>query len=246
MDRRDVLALLLGAAAGEASSATAPALAPLHIVTTHLPPLVLEPGEQRAGALRELVEALCRRLGLAANLDFMPWRRALYLTGATPRTAIFPLTRLAEREAAFRWLAPLYEENYVFMARLDSGFDVQRSQDMRGKRVALLRGAAQSAMLAELGFHQLVEGSSLDEIHRFLLAGMADAVFGERAIIHSSLRMRGAQKQFRVGPPVRSTTAWLAGSPDVGEAEAGRYRAAMAALVRDGTQARIFRKYGLA
>jgi hypothetical protein len=32
---------------------------------------------------------------------------------------------------------------------------------MTGKRLALLRGAAQSAILSELGFRQLVEASSI-------------------------------------------------------------------------------------
>jgi ABC-type amino acid transport substrate-binding protein len=206
----------------------------------------MAPGGKQAGALRELVDALCRRLGLAPNVAFMPWRRALYLATTMPHTAIFPLTRLAPRENQFRWLAPLYEENYAFLAQRDSGFDVNHPETMTDKRIALLRGAAQSAILAELGFKHLVEGSSIDEINRFLLAGMADAAFGERAIIHSSLRMRGQEKTFRLGAPVRSTVAWLAGSLDFSEAEARRYREALAALVADGTQDRIFKKYGLA
>jgi polar amino acid transport system substrate-binding protein len=206
----------------------------------------MAPGGKQPGALRELVDALCRRLDMAPDVDFMPWRRALYLATSMQHTAIFPLTRLAEREAGFRWLAPLYEEQYIFMAQLGSSFDVERPQAMTGKRIALLRGAAQSAILHELGFRHLVEASSIDEIHRFLLAGMADAVFGERNIIHSSLRMRDAEKDFRLGAPVRSTSAWLAGSLDIGEDEARRYRTAMAELLADGTRDRIFRQYGLA
>lgn len=246
ISRRDVLALALGAVTGGSASAGQSGPPPLRIVTAHLPPLVMAPGNSQAGALRELVEALCHRLDLAPDVSFMPWRRALYLATAMQHTAIFPLTRLAEREARFRWLAPLYEENYIFMALNGSDFDVQHPQEMTGKRIALLRGAAQSAILGELGFRHLVEASSIDEIHRFILAGMADAVFGERAIIHSSLVMRGEEKNFRLGQPVRSTGAWLAGSLDIGELEAQRYRTAMADLVADGTQGRIFRRYGLA
>jgi len=232
---------------GAGANAAQDVQAPLHIVTAHLPPLVMGSGDDKQpGALRELVDALCKRLGVAPDVEFMPWRRALYVAATTPQTAIFPLTRLPERERHYRWLAPLYEENYIFMAQKGSDFDVHRPEDMTGKRVALLRGAAQSAILRELGFQRLVEASSIEEVHRFLVADMADAVFGERAIIHRSLEMHGEEKHFRVGPPVRSTTAWLAGSRDIGEPDAARWRAAMAELVADGTQKRIFRHYGLA
>ena len=245
--RRGVLGLALGALGGVGARAEPGAKAPLHIVTAHLPPLVMAPGgDNQPGALRELVDALCRRLDVAPDVEFMPWRRALYVAATTPDTAIFPVTRLPERERHYRWLAPLYEENYIFMAHKGSDFDVHRPQDMTGRRIALLRGAAQSAILRELGFQTLVEASSIDEVHRFLLAGMADAAFGERAIIHRSLDMRGEEKNFRLGPPVRTTTAWLAGSRDIGEHDAARWRAAMAELVADGTQKRIFRHYGLA
>jgi ABC-type amino acid transport substrate-binding protein len=244
IDRRDVLALALGAMGiGSVSHAAAQ---PLRIATTHLPPLVLESDGQQAGALRELVDALCSRLDLVPELSFVPWRRALLMATTMPRTAIFPLTRNAERERRFRWLAPLYEEHYIFMAPRDGGFDVGRPREMTGKRIALLRGAAQSAILGELGFRHLVEGSSIDEIHRFLLAGMADAVFGERAIIESSLRSRDGEKDFLRSGPVHSTSAWLAGSPDFSEDETRRFRQAMAGLVANGTRRKIFKRYGLA
>lgn len=246
IDRRDVLILALGALGSGGSSAGQGAPVPLRIVTTHLPPLVMEPGATQAGALRELVDALCARLDLAPEVAFVPWRRALHMATTMERTAIFPLTRQPDREDRFRWLAPLYEEHYIFAARQGSGFDVQRPLDMKGKRIALLRGAAQAAILEELGFRQLVEASSIDEIHRILLAGMADAVFGERAIVQSSLRTHNAEKDFLRSRPVRSTGAWLAGSLDFSELEARRYRAAMAKLVADGSRRRIFKRYGLA
>jgi polar amino acid transport system substrate-binding protein len=247
MKRRDLLVLALSPWYGAGADAEPRERMPLHVVTAHLPPLVMGPGaDKQPGALRELVDALCRRLDVAPDVEFMPWRRALYVAATTPQTAIFPVTRLPERERHYRWLAPLYEENYIFMAQKGTDFDVHRPQDMKDKHIALLRGAAQAAILRELGFQRLVEASSIEEVHRFLLAGMADAVFGERAIIRRSLEMRGEKKHFRVGRPVRSTTAWLAGSRDIGEADAARWRAALAELVADGTQKRIFRRYGLA
>jgi hypothetical protein len=77
------------------------------------------------------------------------------------------------------------------------------------------------------------------------MAGLADAAFGERARVQSSLALRGHEKDFRLRVPVRSTGAWMAGSLDIGEPEAARFQAAMAGLVEDGVQAKIFKRYEL-
>lgn len=217
----------------------------LRIVTSHLPPLVLEQGEH-PGALRELVIELAHRLRLAPAMQFVPWQRAQFLATHMSATAIFPLTRLPVREAQFRWLAPLHEESWVFLAPLDGRFDTRNPQLMKSKRISLLRGAAQASLLHELGYRRIVEAKSIDEVHRFLVGGMADAAFGERAIIQSSLRMRGAEKDFQLSAPLHSTTAWLAGSLDFDDKDVAQFGKGMAEMVADGTHKRIMKKYGLA
>lgn len=240
--------VLMGAAAalGGWPLVRAADLARLRIVSTHLPPLVVENGGKRPGALQELVIELCRRVGQAPALEFLPWKRAILVVGISPRTAIFPLTRTPERESQFRWLAPLFEENYVFLARRGQRFDVRQPEQMKRQRITLIRGAAHITLLRELGYDTIVEARSIDEVHRFLVHGMADAAFGEREIIRSSLRSRGAQDDFDVSEPVRKTAAWLAGSPDFSEADAAIYQRAMKEMVADGTHAAILRRYGLA
>ena len=214
----------------------------LRIVTTDLPPLV---SEQGGGVLREMVAELCRRTQQTPALEFVPWRRAIFLATTMPSTAIFPLTRQPEREAKFRWLAPLYEERYHFLAPRGGSFDLQHPENMQEKRIALIRGAGQAAMLHEMGFDHIVEAASVHEVHRFLLGGMADAAFGERAIIRASLKARAGEIQFELSPPQRTSTAWLAGTLDFSEAESERFRQAMEEMVADGTAKRILAKYGL-
>jgi polar amino acid transport system substrate-binding protein len=246
MNRRQFLTVTACSAAFpavHAASSTAPRPA-IHLVTSHLPPLVLEHGAQ-PGALRELVTELCKRAGLAADTTFVPWRRALFLATTMPATAIYPLTRLPERESQFRWLAPLYDEHYVFVAPRGKRFDALHPERMKDMRIAMLRGAAQMTMLRQLGYHQFVEAGSIDEVHRFLLGGMADASFGERNIIGTSLKSRGAEADFDLSAPVRTTTAWLAGSLDFTAEDAQRLQKAAAAMAADGTSRRILGRYGL-
>jgi ABC-type amino acid transport substrate-binding protein len=242
MQRRRLLQL------GAAWAAGAPAQArsqPFSVVTAHLPPLVIEGGNKR-GALRDIVDELFRRLKLQPRFEFRPWPRALMMATTMRSTAIFPLTRMESREFQFRWLAPLYQENFIFLAPRSSSFDIRKVRDMKHKRVALIRGAAQAAILRELGYRNLVEATSVNEVHRFMLEGMADAAFGERGIIANALRTRKAQKDFHVSEPVRSSTAWLAGSLDFTEEDARRYAQAMQEITADGITRRILAAYQLA
>lgn len=228
----------LGCAAAEAAT--------LRIVTSHLPPLVVENGGARPGALVEMVNELCRRLGLTPALDYVPWKRAIFLATKLSATAVFPLTRVPERESQYRWLAPLFEENYVFLAPRGRSFDVRRTEQMKDKRITLIRGSALAAVLREMGYHTIVEARSVDEVHRFLVRGMADAAFGELAIVRGSLKSRGEVGDFDVSEPVRKTAAWLAGSRDFTETDAARYQRAMKDMVADGTHHKILQRYKLA
>jgi polar amino acid transport system substrate-binding protein len=240
--------LLLGAAAISASLpalARAAAARQLRIVTAELPPLAMEKGA-RPGALAELVNELCRRMQLAAAIEFVPWKRAIFLTAGQPATAIFPLSRLPEREAQFRWLAPLFEENYVFLAPRGRAFDVRRPNAMKDKRITLIRASSLIPVVQGLGFHHIVEARSIDEVHRLLVRGMADAAFGEVSIVRNSLQGRGAESAFDIGTPVRKTVAWLAGPLDFTEAEAALFQKTMKAMVDDGTSRKILKSYGLA
>ncbi|WP_229208118.1 ABC transporter substrate-binding protein [Duganella sp. Root198D2] len=213
----------------------------MQLVTSHLPSLVHESGQP--GGLQEIVAELCQRAGVRPATQFVPWRRAQFLATTMPATAIYPLTRLPEREAQYRWLVPLFEENYVLLAVRGKLLPLEQ---MKEKRIALLRGAAQAAILKEQGFTRLVEASSIDEVHRFLLGGMADAAFGERRIISASLKGQGASESgFETSAPVGTSTAWLAGSLDFDATDVGLFQRALESMQADGTLRRILARHKL-
>ena len=218
----------------------------IRIVTSHLPPLVVENGGLRGGALMEVVEELCKRVRLTPATEFMPWNRALFVSNHAPATAIFPVTRQPDRELKFRWLAQLYEEKYLFLAPKGRSFDVRRPGAMKDRRITLIRGAALAVALREMGYLNIVEAGSVDEVHRFLVEGMADAAFGEQSIVRNALRTRKVEARFDTSAPVRRTAAWLAGSLDFTPADALMFEQAMKQMHADGTCLKIFKRYDMA
>ncbi len=240
--------LVLGAAAmlaGLPPMAHAALAQTLRIATSHLPPLVVENGGAAPGALHELVTELCKRIQVAPAMEFVPWQRAIFMATHNAATAIFPLTRMPERERRFRWLVPLYEENYVFLAPRGRAFDVHNPAIMKDMRVTLIRGSALKAVLLEMGYKNIIEARSVDEVHRFMVAGIADAAYGELSIVRNALRTRVAEADFEYSAPVSRTAAWLAGSLDFTEADAARFQRAMKEMKADGSYFAILKKYQL-
>ena len=218
---------------------------PIRIVTSELPPLVIE-GNRTApsGALYDMMAELARRTGTPLIVEFVPWKRALFLTGSRPRTAIFPLTRNSERERQYRWLVRLYHEHFVFIANKGGSFDVRHPARGTHRKIGMLRGSAMLNALRARGYKHIVEAATVAECLRFLTSGMVDAVFSDEAIMRNTLK-RSAQARFVFSGPVSSTTTWLGGSLDFGPAEEARLQRAMQDMIADGTYAMILKKYRL-
>lgn len=218
---------------------------PIRVVTSELPPLVMEGNPPApSGALYDMMDDIARRTGTSLIVEFVPWKRALFLAASRPRTAIFPLTRNPERERQYRWLVRLYHEHFVFIATKGGSFDVRYPARNKHRKISILRGSAMLPDLRARGYKHLVEAATVAESLRFLTSGMVDAVFGDEAIMRSMLKGH-PEAGFAFSGPVSSTTTWLGGSLDFGPAEEARLQKAMQDMIADGTYAMILKKYRL-
>ncbi len=242
--RRQVLAcfaVLLGLSSLQGA---AYATEPIRITTSELPPFSMDNRPAAPGALFEMVEELSRRTGVPATIEFVPWRRALFLTASRPRSAVFPLTRSPEREHQYRWLAPLYRETFLFISPKNGSFDNANPERSKTRRIGILRGSLMIKYLHDEGYPNVVEAASVEESMRFLRRGIVDAVCGDREILRALLGKR-FHSDFAVSAPVRETTTWLGGSLDMTAADASRYEHVMKDMIQDGSYARILKKYHL-
>ncbi|ELX11410.1 ABC-type amino acid transport periplasmic component [Janthinobacterium sp. HH01] len=193
----------------------------------------------------ELVQDLARRLGTPVTVEFYPWQRALAMAGVLPHIAVLPVTRTPEREALFRWLVRLHQQNFVFVA-LRGGVDVRDLTLLRRQRLVVLRGSPHKRVLQELDFVDVAECSTVRECMRMVKKGIADATYGGEDIHRNAAGADGHREaEFDFSPAFRSGEIWLAGSLDFSEEDGRKWRAALEAARADGTLARILRKYGL-
>jgi polar amino acid transport system substrate-binding protein len=71
------------------------------------------------GVSTDLLAEAFSRAGLTPSVEIYPWARAYMMAKNLPETCVFPVTRLAEREAHFRWVGPLSNNKWVLFARAD-------------------------------------------------------------------------------------------------------------------------------
>lgn len=246
--RRILFAAVLAAlAAGLAPPfAVAATVAPFHLSAGVLPPFASASEPGAPGALVELVQQIAAQVHADVDVKFYPWQRAVILPLNASRTVVLPLTRTPEREAKYRWLVKLYQQNFVFIARAGTELNLRSTASLKDKRVAVLRGSPHLKYLKELGFSQVFEASTSEELQRMLFRGIADAAYGSEVIHRTTLRQQGGDdKSLIYSPTVTSGEIWLGGSFDFSDAEALEMQRAMDALKANGMLAKILKKYGL-
>jgi polar amino acid transport system substrate-binding protein len=87
----------------------------------------------------------------------VPWARGYKLVQSDAGTALFSTTRLAQREALFSWVGPLYRQRWGFYRWKGSGIDVTGIEAAkRVDRIGTYNQDAKMQYLQALGFENLV------------------------------------------------------------------------------------------
>ena len=84
------------------------AATPFRILTEHNPPAeYLDDNGQVAGVTVELVRQLQQQLNEPADIELMPWGRALNIARTEDNVMLFETVRTPEREHWFKWVGPI-------------------------------------------------------------------------------------------------------------------------------------------
>jgi polar amino acid transport system substrate-binding protein len=111
------------------------------LVVEEWPPYEFTKDGQAMGTDVEILEEVCRRLGLTPQFRFVPWARALKEVQDGKADAIFSAAYLEER-AQFLYYpeTPLNEERNVFFVRKDSLLHVSGLDNLDGLKIGVVRG----------------------------------------------------------------------------------------------------------
>lgn len=217
--------------------------APLHITTEHSPPSSMR-GDDGVitGRATEKVRALLERSGTAYRIEQLPWKRAFMMAQTRAHTCVYSTSRTPEREALFKWIGPTDEAEWQFWGRADHTFPLNTLDDARKLRIGTYLGDARDEYLRSRGFH--VDAVSNDLVNpQKLLLNRID-------LWAVAIRNGGAGpgQQDWTGKVVplmvfHHVQVYLACNRAMPDQQVDKLNAALAELRRDGTLARIDRKY---
>lgn len=124
----------------------------LTVYSTDLPPLVRAQGAEMTGLYAELLQEVARRAGLQLHWKILPWPRAQLEAQQDVRGLILPLTRTAQRESLYRWLAPIGWGWYAVLQRRDQA--VSRLDELADSPIGYLLGSDAADVLLAHGLRR--------------------------------------------------------------------------------------------
>ncbi|MGB3224665.1 MAG: transporter substrate-binding domain-containing protein [Desulforhopalus sp.] len=129
----------------------------LLLYTEDSPPSSYKENNQYTGLSVEIVQEILRRIGRSDTISMVPWARGYELAQSDSNTALFSTTRFPERESLFKWVGPLYRQQWGLYGWKGSGVKVADLEAARQvTRIGTYFKDAKMQYLQALGFNNLV------------------------------------------------------------------------------------------
>jgi ABC-type amino acid transport substrate-binding protein len=196
------------------------------------------------GMAVDILNAVTAEGGPTFKFDFsQPWARALVSVHETPGVAIIPLTRTAERESSFKWIADLFGNP----GRLVSvgPKPIASLDEAKGLTVGIMRGSSFESSLRQLGFSKLEVVQNDETAAKILAAGRIDAWAGAEYVQrYLFTKTGGDSSKLQMGPLLGTPPQiFIAGDVNFPDADAKAIADGVAKLRASGKLDAIMKKY---
>lgn len=183
------------------------------------------------------------RSGYAYTIDVLPWKRAFTMAQRDPYTCVYSTSRTPEREKQFKWVGPTDEAEWVLMGRAGRKYDVHSLDDARKLRIGTYHGDARDEFLRARGFEVDGAPDNASNPKKLMLDRIDLWAVGVRNNDLSALAQFAAPEALVPVLTFHHVKVYLACNPSVPDAMIGRMNAALDAMRKDGTFARLEKKY---
>ena len=222
--------------------ATAAFADPLKLVTEDYPPYSYRDGAVLKGSSIDQVDLLMKDAGLDHTVEIMPWARALALAEKQPDHCVFTTTHNAERDPTFKWVEPLLAGRTLLIRKSGAPTNPQTLEEARQFLVGATRDDFTVDILKAKEFKRVDLATDFNLTLKKLLLGRVDLMpIAEDYYV--KLRRDGTkiEKVLVLSEQIYSVACNRA----VPDEQIAKMQKSLDKLIADGTQAALFRKYGL-
>lgn len=238
------LALLTAAPAVLAMSpVTGAAQESLLILAEHAPPASMKEGDEVTGRETEKIRDMLGRLAIPYKIEILPWKRAITMAQQQKHTCVYSTSRTPERENLFKWIGPTDEAEWVFVGRADHKFQLRTLDDARSLRIGTYNGDARDEFLRARGFNVEQAPNDASNPKKLLLNRIDLWAVGLRAGASLPAEFAGDKGDIIPLLTFHRVKVYLACHPSVPDTLVERMNVALDTMRRDGTFAKLERKY---
>jgi polar amino acid transport system substrate-binding protein len=245
------LLLLAGSAAfGQAFNGTATVGAgrKLVMVNAVYPPFINATGHRLGPGIDvDIAQEALKRAGYSMELKIVPWKRALLMLENGSADFTTTISKQDDRNAYLAW-TPSYRTgaSYRFYSRKDASLSITGLEDLKDKRLGAVSGFHYPEAIVEREGVYVVRGQNLTSVIRMLEAQRSDVMVVTSIAGAWEIRELGMQGQLKSHPYeyVAESRNYMAFSRKTDfAAPLAAMTSALSEMAKDGTIARIARKY---
>jgi polar amino acid transport system substrate-binding protein len=220
------------------------------LVNADYPPYVMPEGHPAGpGIDMEIAMAALENMGVRAVVKLVPFKRVLAMLEAGQADLTTSLSYQTERDEYLYWSLPYRTDtSYIFFTRRDSDFEPKRIEDLRGRKVGVVRGFVLPAAFADDPAIEKVEAPHIPSLLAMLLEGRFEALIVNSIVGKHELKATGRMAEARQAPfflrtPGDKGTVMGLSKARVSRGFVDRFDENIRKMLGDGTIGKIEAKY---
>lgn len=234
MKRSAILTLLVLAVPAQAET--------IKLNTEEYPPFNYRGENVYMGSSVEQVRLLMQDAGLDYSIEMMPWARALSLATTQQDHCVFTTVHNLERDPKFKWVEPLLTNRTVLVRKTGSGVNPSTIEEAKAYSVGTQRDDYTQTILEANQFPKVDLAVDQTLSLKKLLSGRIDLMPVSEDYF-MVLKRQG--KAVEVALVLTEDVYSIACNPGISDEVVAGMQSSLDKLIADGTQAMIFKKYGV-
>ncbi|MBM7049794.1 MULTISPECIES: ABC transporter substrate-binding protein [Rhizobium] len=214
----------------------------IHFTTEEYPPFNYRDGKTPVGATVEQVQKVMTDIGVDYTIDVMPWARAYNQALTEPFTCVFATAHNDERDKLFKWVQPLLIDRNILIKHSGSTVTAATIDEAKRYLVGTWRQDYTETVLRRNNFPRIDVGSDFRATLKKLMSDRVDLMPISESYFDKLKKDGNAVEKVTI---LSQQPMGIACQKDFPDDLRSRMQTALDALIADGTQTRIFLKYGL-